>query len=918
MFKYSTSSVVRRQRALALAFFCLLNALALPGLQRSDAQGFGTTACGTEQSFEGTAFALTTNNTLLNFNPGTPNLINSARFISGLSTGESIIAIDFRPATGQLFGLSNTSRLYLINPSTGTALPVGSALSPTLNGNLAGFDFNPAVDRIRLVGGNGQNLRINPITGAVVGTDTNLVFAAGDVNASRTPNLTSVAYTNSSAGVTATTLYGIDPTLDVLVLQGSVNGTPVSPNTGQLTTVGPLGIDVTDVIGFDIIPGTNAAFATFTTQGGTASQLYSINLTTGAATAVGTFGGGQLIRDLAFSNRTENIYALACESNTLLRLNAGAPGSVLSSVLISGLAANEKLVGIDFRPATGQLYAVSNTNRIYTINTTTGAATVVGTTAFTPTLSGTGFGVDFNPAVDRIRVISNNGQNLRLNPITGAVAGTDTNLAFASGDANAGQTANLVSVAYTNNFVGATSTTLYGIDANGNLVTVGSVNGTTSPNGGQLFTVGSLGFDPTDTVGFDVSPVSGAAFAAFSVANGTSQLYSINLQTGAATALGNIGSGLAICDIAIEVASENLQPVFGITASNMLVNLNAGTPGTINSSRSISGLQSGETIVGTDVRPATGELYALTSAGRLYTINQQTGVATLVSAAALTPALSGTVFSFNFNPTVDRIRVTSNTGQNLRINPTTGAVVGTDTNLAFASGDPNASNTPNLLAVAYTNSFLGAGTTTLYGIDASGNLVTVGSVNGTTSPNGGQVFTVGSLGVTLSGQVGFDIAPGNNAGFLTVTPSGGGASQLYSVNLTTGAATLIGAAGVTDPIRILAVGGQTNSASRVSSFLVCLQDDQTGDNLQINTCSGDYQFTRCGSGNFTLTGRGSIGRSGNFITVRDARVNASIDTRLFGTGVRNTGTATIKVTIFGPSYFINDNGGGSNSSCGCR
>ncbi len=913
MFTKNTPKHVRRQYALVLVLLLVLSSLLLPFTGKQNAQAQGVGLCATDQSFEGTAFALTNNNTLVNFNPGTPGLVNNTRFITGLAAGESIVAIDFRSATGQLFGVSDASRLYIINPLTGLATQVGTTpFTPALGGAVVGFDFNPTVDRIRVVTSTGQNLRLNPLTGTVAATDTNLVFATGDVNASATPNITSLAYTNNSVGLNSTTLFGIDPNLDVLVQLGSVGGTPVSPNAGQLTTVGPLGVNATNLAGFDILPGTNAAFAVLTPQDATASQLFSVNLATGAVTPVGTIAGGQLIRDIAFASRAENIYALVCDSNLLLRFNSGAPSTILNVLQIRGLVGtDEKIIAIDFRPASGQLFGLSNANRVYVISTSTGIATQVGNAAFTPGLSGATFGIDFNPTVDRLRLVSNTGQNLRLNPITGAVAGTDTNLIFATGDTNAGQPPNLISVAYTNNFAGAATTTLYGITANGTLVTLGSANGApTSPNTGQIFTVGSLGVTPSGAIGFDISPVSGAAFATLGAGTGTPQLYSINLTTGAATLIGQIGGGQPICDIAVETVTPT---AFGVTASNTLVSFNAGNPGVINSTRSITGLGSGETIVGLDFRPATGELFALGSAGRIYLISTTSGQATLISDAPLT--LNGTVFGFNFNPTVDRIRLVTSTGQNLRLNPLTGAVVGTDTNLVFATGDVNAGLTPNLLGVAYTNSFLGSTGTTLFGVDASGALVTLGSPNGApTSPNTGQLFTIGSLGIAITGQVGFDIAPGSNPAFVTVTPAAGGPSQLFSVNLTTGAATLIGPVGVNDPLRVLTIGDPGN-AMQMSNFQVCLQDDDTGDNLQVNVCTGDYQFTRCGTGGFTLTGRGTLGRGIGVITLRDARVTAFINVGFLGP--RNTGRATIKLTIFGPTYTIQDNSSG-DSSCNCQ
>ena len=873
-------------------------------------------------SAEGTLVALTVNNLLLNINPGTPSVANSARAITGLSSGETIIAIDFRPANGQLYGLSDAGRIYSIALDTAAATLVSAAaLNPPISGTRFGFDFNPAVDRIRLVSNTGQNLRLNPITGAVAATDTNLSFATGDTNASATPNIASIAYSNNSPGVSTTTLYGIDANLNALVSQGSVNGTPTSPNTGQLFTIGALGVDTTELAGFDLAPTSNAAFASLTTQGATGSQLYTINLTTGAATLVGPIGGGALVRDLAFVPKVESIFALT-SANRILVFNSGTPGTIARTLVITGLTGSERVIGIDFRPATGQLFAVTDASRIYAINTTTGVAIQSGTTAFTPAASGTSFGIDFNPAVDRIRLVGSTGQNLRLNPLTGVVAGTDTNLVFAAGDPNASATPNVVAAAYTNNFVGSTGTTLFVIDPTLNaLLRQGSEGGTpTSPNTGQLFTIGMLGVDPSGAVGFDISPGSGVGFAAFTVAGGTTpQLYSINLTSGTATLIGPIGGSLSggetILDIAIGLAAPN---VFAVTASNQLITLTAGTPGTITGSRQITGLTSGENIVGLDVRPATGQLFALSSTGRIYILDPTTGAATQVGTASLNPALSGVNFGFNFNPAVDRIRLVSNTGQDLRINPSTGQVAATDTTLAYATGDTNASATPNVVAAAYDNSFLGSTSTTLYGIDATlGILVRQGSVGGSPiSPNTGQLFTIGSLGIGVSGRVGFDIVPGTNAGILSVTAPGATTSQLYSVNLTTGTATLIGTIGVNETISALTLPGIIGAAMQMNPGSVfCLQDDRSGDILQVNTCTGDYQFTRCGTGGFMLTGKASISRVSGGLVLRDNRLNATINTSLYNR--RITGQATIRVTPLGPTFNLEDNGTADNT-CTCR
>lgn len=222
--------------------------------------------------------------TLLTFDSATPGTSTSV-VITGLQSGEAILGIDLRPATGQLYALGSTSRLYTINPATGVATQVGSAGAFTLSGTVFGFDFNPTVDRIRVVSNTGQNIRLNPNDGTLTATDTNLAYATGDSNFGTSPSDVGAAYVNNTASAPSTTLFGIDPGLDVLVRQGSVGGTPLSPNTGQLFTIGSLGVASSDA-SFDVSGVTGTAYATLCS--GLACGFYTINLSTGAATLVGS------------------------------------------------------------------------------------------------------------------------------------------------------------------------------------------------------------------------------------------------------------------------------------------------------------------------------------------------------------------------------------------------------------------------------------------------------------------------------------------------------------------------------------------------------------------------------------------------------------------------------------------------------
>jgi hypothetical protein len=265
------------------------------------------------------AFALSPSNELLGFDPVVPAFIRSRVAVMGLAQGEQLVGIDFRPASGRLYGVSSASQLYVIDHLTGNASRIGGAFSTPLQGTEFGVDFNPVVDRIRVVSNTGQNLRINPDTGAVAAVDQALKFAAGDANSGKTPRVVAAAYTNPDTDpTTGTTLYDIDAGLDVLVTQNP-------PNDGVLNTVGPLGVDAGDLVGFDIAPGVgltvtrNGAatpgagatagvnisnmqgFAALQPAGSNAARLYTIDLGTGKATDRGMIGRGEAVRGLAVS-----------------------------------------------------------------------------------------------------------------------------------------------------------------------------------------------------------------------------------------------------------------------------------------------------------------------------------------------------------------------------------------------------------------------------------------------------------------------------------------------------------------------------------------------------------------------------------------------------------------------------------------
>ncbi|MDP3681194.1 MAG: DUF4394 domain-containing protein [Flavobacterium sp.] len=448
--------------------------------------------------------ALASNNTILTFNARNLGTPTSTTPIVGLAASETIVSIDYRPATGQLYGLGSSSRLYFINEKSGVATALGAAsFSPVLAGGNASLDFNPTVDRIRLVTDSGQNLRLHPELGTVVVTD-------GIINGGVNAKIGAVAYTNSMAGATATMLYDIDFEQDKLYMQ-----TP--PNDGTLQLVGDLGVNFQGVGDMDILADNSTALAV--TNNANVSTLYTIDLTTGKAVDVGKFTAPVI--SLAF--KTNPIAYATTTGNMLVRFNPTSGNN--NSVALTGLAASESIVGLDFRPANGALYAISNQSRLFSVNTASGALTVVGST-LVPGLSGTAFGFDFNPTVDRIRLVSNTGQNLRLHPDLGTVVAVDGNL-------NPG-TPFITGAAYTNNIAGATTTALFVIDSQTDMLFRQD-----PPNNGTLVAIGNLGVNVDADSGFDIGGNSATAFALLKV-NSVTSVYSINMATGAATKVSDI------------------------------------------------------------------------------------------------------------------------------------------------------------------------------------------------------------------------------------------------------------------------------------------------------------------------------------------------------------------------------------------
>jgi hypothetical protein len=227
-----------------------------------------------------------------------------------------------------------------------------------------------------------------------------------------------------------------------------------------------------------------------------------------------------------------------------------------------------------------------------------------------------------------------------------------------------------------------------------------------------------------------------------------------------------------------------------VTSTGRLVTFDRADPA-LDTAITITGMQSGETVLGIDIRAGgstPGQLYALGSTGRVYTVDTTSGVATQKSQLAADSsdtsdpftALSGTEYGVDFDDASDRLRVVSDNGQNLRIDVDSGATI---TDAALQPARPRRIN-----GAAYTNAFAAACRSTAYFIDSTTDELLTSS-----DANGGALTAVGPLGVDASAVSDFEMATaadGTNTGYAVLVV--GGAATSYEINLGNGTAASAG------------------------------------------------------------------------------------------------------------------------------
>ena len=249
-----------------------------------------------------TLWLLDNTHQLIKVKVAAPDKIVEQKPLSGLATDETLVGIDYRVAYGVLFALSDQGQLYSIDTGTGKLTATGPVLpAGTLKKGQFGFDFNPVAARIRLVNEHGQNLRLHPETAALASVDPELKYADNDANFGKKPSIVAAAYTYNQQDSRLTTNYAIDKTHGTLVTQGTKEGTmpSVSPNTGQLFTVGSLGLQSLQQISFDISDLSNLSFIAVSTTAEPASTLYQLDIQTGQNKKLGILAKGQSLLGMA-------------------------------------------------------------------------------------------------------------------------------------------------------------------------------------------------------------------------------------------------------------------------------------------------------------------------------------------------------------------------------------------------------------------------------------------------------------------------------------------------------------------------------------------------------------------------------------------------------------------------------------------
>jgi hypothetical protein len=739
----------------------------------------------TDDDHPGDSYAVTSAGRLMHFDRAEPGRFCFAVELSGLAAGEKIIALDTRPNDGKLYGLTDSAKLYTIDPMTGTAtLKSMLVADPTdttspfsgLSGTAFGIDFNPITDRLRLTSDQGQNVRIDVDTGRVI-TDPAI--------SGQTTGYSAIAHNNNVAPSCRTRLYAIDASGGRFVTQ--------TPDAGTTDGAGGLHLTATATAGFDIYTDAmdkDFAYAGLTVNGDTG--MYKIDLGTGEASAVrakvGPLDAGESMTSFALGTLPATTPAMqelgelfGITATAVVSFNRANPEKLCSSATLVGLDANETILDLDMQP-TGSLYAltkVGSTGRLRRVDPYGG--TLTDAVAISVPLNGSTFGTDFSPAGNApLRIVSDAGQNILVTDL-------DTGAATAGAALHGAGTA-ATGAAYTDAVLGAGTATLYVIDpATDRLSTLNASTGV-------LTDVGALGADITKLGGLDIDGRNNLGFVGATVA-GHTELHTLDVRSGALSpSLGVVGTPTPL--LGMTRATPEVY-FYGITTDGKLIRFDINDPSNVTvvsdpmrmmPTDLITGLGPNEYLVSVDFTPGPN-MYGLTNIGNLYSVNSSIADANKLGSLHPDPtdtsapfsSLAGTAFDVDFDPTGNvPMRIVSDADENLHISQLSPPMVVTDPTLSSTSA-------MGVVGAAYTNSYAGATSSTLYAIDGANSRLMIESAH-----DSGTLTPVGPLGVTGT-LAGFDIGGGNNGIALAAMQlTGESFTRLYRIDLATGAATQVG------------------------------------------------------------------------------------------------------------------------------
>jgi hypothetical protein len=432
--------------------------------------------------------------------------------VSDLLKHEGLMQIDFQAGTGNLYGLSSTERIYQVNPTTGKATNVmsdGLPLNPLPTGTTFSLEVEPTnTNLVRIISDTGFHATYPIDANGLVGLGTQQTapsYGVGDVSVGLTPKISGLGTVNDlSSNVT---LFGLDQTQGSLVRFGSFGGNPVSPNTGLLTTAGTLGAPFTGRVSLDSITSPSTGADSFFIYNQLTKRdrptLYSTT-PTGGLTSLGQFGkkGRDYLDIAALPFGTP----LVTTNNKNFQISDSFLPNVpfFTSPRITGLGHGEKIQFLTRRPLTNEIFGMTNTRETYTANLDTGVLTRLG--QLDPTLFNrkSVFSGDFDPATDSLRMFTNFGDNFHMT-VNGEVLSIDAPLNSSTIPGFQQDFPTVFTPAFSQNFPGASNSTLYAIDTRLNSLTmIGTAGNPDSVSTGTVINVLPIDFKIKATLGFEI------------------------------------------------------------------------------------------------------------------------------------------------------------------------------------------------------------------------------------------------------------------------------------------------------------------------------------------------------------------------------------------------------------------------------